>query len=81
MQSTTKKLAVWAAVVAAILMIPLLTNAPWTGGDFIFAGTVLFGAGLIYVLTTKNMGDKTHRIATGIAVALAVGLIWAWAVA
>lgn len=81
MQKTTKRLSVWALVVAAILMIPLLAKAPWTVGDFVFAGVVLFGAAALYELVTKNLSSKNHRIAVGLGVLAVVVLIWAWAVA
>ncbi len=79
--NTTKRLGMWAALVASILMLPLLANAPWTISDFIFAGVVLFGSASVYEFTTKNMNNKTHRMVVGIGVLTVVLLIWAWAVA
>ena len=80
MPSTTKRLSVWAAVAAGILTIPLLTNAPWTGSDFVFAGVVLFGAAAVYELATRTVTDKNRRIAIGVAVLFVLFLIWGWAV-
>lgn len=77
----TKRLSIWALVVAGILMIPLLANAPWTVFDFVFAGVILFGAATIFELATKNMKDSTHKIVIGILVAGTVICIWAMAVA
>lgn len=77
----TKRLSMWAVVVAAILAIPLLAKFPWTLGDFIFAGAILFGAASAYEITTGNMTNKMHRVAVGAAAAFIVLLIWAWAVA
>lgn len=76
-----KRLSIWALVVAAILAIPLVFRAPWTIGDFIFAGVVLFGAASIYEFVTRNIYNATHRILVGLAVAAVVFLIWGWAVA
>lgn len=81
MQKTVKRLGVWAVIVAAILMIPFLAGFPWTQGDYVFAGIVLFGAATVYEMATKSRSDKMHRIAVGAAVAMAVFLIWGWAVA
>lgn len=80
-KNITKRLGIWAVVVAGILMIPLILKAPWTGSDFVFAGVVLFGSASVYEFTTYNMKNKTHRLFVGIAVALVILLIWAWAVA
>lgn len=79
--NTVRRLTVWAAVVAAVLMIPFVTKAPWTGSDYVFAGIVLYGCAAAYELATKNMSNRMHRVAVGVAVAMVVLLIWAWAVA
>ena len=59
MQNTIKRLGMWSAFVAAMLMIPLLamqfTDAVvWTPFDFTVAGALLFSAGFVYVLATGN---------------------------
>jgi hypothetical protein len=71
----------WAVVVAAVLMIPLLAKAPWTGSDFVFAGVVLFGLAIAYELITKNMTNPKHRIAVGVGAFFVIVLIQAWAAA
>lgn len=78
---TVKRLTCWAALVAAILMIPLVTKAPWTGGDYVFAGVVLFGAASVYELSTRAMRDPKRRFAVGAVVLIFVLGIWAAAVA
>lgn len=80
-KNITKRLAVWAIVVAGILLIPLLTKVPWTVGDFIFAGVVLYGCASFYELTTRSIENKMQRVVVGFAVAMALILIWGWAVA
>ncbi len=80
MHKTLKRLGVWALVVAAILAIPFFGKWPWTSSDFIFAGTVLFGAATLFELVTSQMKNKTHRIVVGVGVLGLVLLIWAWAV-
>ncbi len=80
MRNTRKRLTVWAIIVGAILMIPLVTRAPWTTGDFIFGAVVLFGCATVYELTTRNMCNKNHRIAVGVIVATTLVCIWGLAV-
>lgn len=79
-KSMTKRLSIWAAIVAAILMIPFVTKAPWTGSDYVFAGTVLFGAASIYEFTTRKMTNPNHRIIVGITVITVLIFIWGLAV-
>ena len=79
--NVAKRLGVWALVVALILLIPLVGQAPWTLMDFIFSGVVLFGLATSYEVVTQHMIKRTHRIATGIIVLFILMLIWAWAVA
>lgn len=80
-KNVAKRLSVWAGIVAAILAIPFFTKAPWTAGDYIFAGVVLFGSATVYEVTTRNIEDSRHRFAVGAAVAFVLMAIWAWAVA
>jgi hypothetical protein len=81
LQNTTRRLAAWAAVVAVLLIVPVLGNRlvdGWNWGplDFVFAGTLLFGAGVTYDLVAR-MGDSTaYRAAVGIAVATGLVLVW-----
>lgn len=81
MKNIIKKLSIWAIVVVGILMIPVVTKAPWTSSDFIFAGIVLFGCATVYELATRNMSNRNHRILVGIAVIAFIGLVIAWAAA
>lgn len=75
-----KRLGIWALVVASILAIPLLTRSPWTLGDFVFAGVVLFGSATVYEFTTRNMTNKIHRIAVGVTIFIVIIAIWGLAV-
>ncbi|MBA3633450.1 MAG: hypothetical protein H0W58_11695 [Acidobacteria bacterium] len=78
-RNITKRLSVWAAIVAAVLMIPLLAKAPWSAGDFVFGAVVLFASATVYELATRNMSNKKHRIAVGVAVLAAIALVIVWA--
>jgi hypothetical protein len=76
-----RRLAAWAAVVALILLIPVVAmqfSEEWHWGlfDFVFAGTVLFGAALAYELIAQKGGTAAYRAAVGLAVATAVVLVW-----
>lgn len=76
-----KRLSVWAVVVVAILMIPFVANAPWTGSDFVFAGVVLFVLATIYELATRNMTNPKHRAIVAAIVLFMLVLVQAWAAA
>jgi uncharacterized membrane protein YgdD (TMEM256/DUF423 family) len=70
-----------ALATALILLIPLVAmqftdEVNWSLSDFIIMGILLFGSGLVYVLTTRNMNDAKHRIAVGAIVLIALLLIW-----
>ena len=75
------RIAAWAAVVALILLIPLIAMQfsdewNWDLFDFVFAGALLFGAGLTYELVAKKGGTTAYRAAVGVAVATALILVW-----
>jgi hypothetical protein len=61
---------------AALLMIPLLARFPWSLGDFIVMGALLFGTGLTYVLISRLSDSLAYRAAVGLAVAAGFLLIW-----
>jgi hypothetical protein len=75
MQSITRRLVVWAAVVALILLVPLLARWNWPPFAFAFWGALLFGTGLAFELIARK-GGTAYRVATGIAVAAALVLFW-----
>lgn len=86
MQNITRRLIVWAVVVALILLIPLVLTLlgsgvdgegwHWTLFDFVFMGTLLFGTGLAYELVARNAGTIAYRAAVGVALAAAFLLVW-----
>ena len=75
------KVLVWIAFATGlILLVPLLAmqftdEVAWTLLDFVTAGTLVFGAGLVFVLTARTM--PKYRALTGIAIAVAVIYVWA----
>lgn len=65
----------WGAV-ALILLLPLVTGAPWTTFDYIVAGGLLGGAGLVLELVVRASGSLAYRAGAGLAVAAAILLVW-----
>lgn len=68
--------------VAFLLLIPLIamqfTNEiSWTPFDFIIAGILLLGTGLIFDLVIRNIKNIKYQIAISVAVLIILLLIWA----
>ena len=59
-----------------ILLIPLLAEWPWTLADFVFAGAMIFGTGITFVLVARQAVSTAYRAAVGIALAAAFILVW-----
>lgn len=86
MQGLTKRLSIWAIVVAIVLIIPLVLTLlgsgvdgdgwHWTFFDFVFMGTILFGACVVYELVAGKMNNGLYRKAVGLSVVTAVLLVW-----
>ena len=75
------KVFIWIALaVGLIMLIPLIamqitTDVSWTLLDFITAGTLLFGTGLLFVFAAR----KLPRYRVIIAIVLAIALLYLWA--
>lgn len=76
-----KRLTIWAGIVTAILSIPLILNAPWTGLDYTAAGVVLYGSAVIFEVTTQHMNSSLQKFLVGFTVCMFIVFFWAWAVA
>ena len=81
MQNITRRLVVWAVVVALILMIPLVAmqftgEVNWDLFDFVVMGGLLFGVGLAYELVARRSGKTVYRIAFGVGLVTAFLLAW-----
>jgi hypothetical protein len=74
--NTHRSVAGVALATAFILLIPLLAGWPWNLADFVFAGALIFGTGLTYVLAARNAGNTAYRAAVGVALAAAFLLVW-----
>ena len=66
-----------AFILLLLLLAMQITNEMnWTLFDFAFAGALIFGTGLTYVLVTRKAGNMAYRFAVGIALAAVFILIW-----
>jgi hypothetical protein len=70
-----------AFVTVLLLLIPLAGNQfvegwNWSLFDFVWAGTLFFGSGLLYELVSRKMSSGVYRAAVGLAVVTAFLLIW-----
>ena len=70
-----RRMAAWVAA-ALLLLLPLIAGAPWSVGDFILAGILLFGSLGAYEVAARISGDSAYRAAAGVAIAAAFLLIW-----
>lgn len=66
---------------AFILLLPLLAmqftdEVVWDLADFVVAGALLVGTGLMYELVARRGGNIAYRAAVGIALAAALLLVW-----
>lgn len=77
-----KTVLVIALATAALLSIPLVAmqftdEVNWTLSDFIVAGALLFGTGLIYEFTVRKTQNTSNRIIIAIVLGGAFLLVWA----
>ena len=74
------KVLIWVALATGfVLLVPMLAmrftdEVAWTLLDFVAAGTLMFGAGLLFILASRTR--PKYRAIIGIA--LAVALIYVW---
>ena len=69
-------------ITALLLLLPLIAmqftkEVNWTLSDFVVAGVLLFGTGLICELAIRKIKNTKYRIVTIIAVLLVLLLVWA----
>lgn len=70
-----------ALIVGLLLLIPLAamqfsTEVTWTGSDFVFAGILLFGAGMAYELISRRSANFVYKAGTAVGVGTGLILIW-----
>ena len=72
----------WVVLAAAfILMLPLVAmqvtdEVGWDAFDFIVAGVLLVGTGLLFQLALRKSGHIAYRAAAGVGLAAALILVW-----
>ena len=71
-----------ALITVGLLMIPAIAmqfsdEMNWGPGDFLAAGALLFGTGLLYVLITERTTNRSARIAVGAGLAASLLAVWA----
>ncbi|HRH42167.1 MAG TPA: hypothetical protein PKY82_11120 [Pyrinomonadaceae bacterium] len=62
--------------VGILLLIPVIAQFPWTPIDFIVAGVLLLGTGLMCELVLRTVTKSVYRIALCAGILLALALIW-----
>jgi hypothetical protein len=85
-QNVTKRLTIWALIIAFILMIPLVLTLlgsgvdgegwHWTLSDFLIMGVAMFGIGLAYELVARRSDKTVYRAAFTIGLVTAFLLFW-----
>lgn len=75
------RIAAW-SLVALMLVAPLVamqftTEVNWTTSDFVLAGALLIGAGLLIELVLWKARGNAVRIGAALAIVAAVLVIWA----
>lgn len=77
-----KRLMIIVLVVALLLLIPLIAmqftgEVNWDETDFIVAGALLLGTGLLIELVMRKVTKVKHRVVLCGAVLFALFLVWA----
>ncbi len=77
-----KRLIIIVLTIAILLLIPLTAmqftdEVNWTLFDFVVAGTLLLGTGLMCELAIRKINKIKYRIAICVALLVALLLIWA----
>lgn len=68
---------VLAVLLAPMIAMRLTSEVNWGIEDFLFAGALLVGAGLVIELAVARISSRAVRLAIAALVVLAVLLIWA----
>ncbi len=81
MTTANKRLVIIILSAFLILLVPLCAmlfthEVNWTVLDFIVAGTLLFGAGLLCELALRKVKTIKYRIIICIAILLLFALVW-----
>jgi hypothetical protein len=74
------RIAAWAGA-AILLLLPLAAmqfsnEVNWGLGDFVLAGALVVGTGLLLELAVRAQGSLAYRLAAGLALGAALLLVW-----
>lgn len=80
-QTVAKSLSLVVLATALLLLVPLVAmqftgEVAWTLSDFLIAGALLAGTGLAFVISMRKLSTTRSRLAAGVALALALLLVW-----
>lgn len=80
--SLPKSLLLLALATGLLLLIPLVAmqftqEVNWTFSDFVFAGVLLFGTGLTYLLIARKWNSTAYKLGVGVGVVASLMLVWA----
>jgi hypothetical protein len=64
------------SVPVLLLLLPLVTGAPWTRSDYVIMGALFLIAGIGVEGAVWASGDTAYRLGAGAAIATAFLLIW-----
>ncbi len=76
-----KRIVIIALIVAFVLLIPLLAmqfieQVQWALGDFILAGVLLFGVGILINFVMLRVRGRFYRIALVAGIGIGLVLVW-----
>ena len=75
------RITLWAAI-AGLLLLPAVatrttTGFNWTATDFVFAGVLLIGAGVLFEIAMWTLRTPLYRVVAGFAILGLLLTIWA----
>lgn len=71
----TQRISIIAGVMLIALSIPFIFKWPWTSSDFVVAGILIFGTGLLIDLALRKFGKNRMWVVAGIVFLF----LWLWA--
>ncbi len=77
-----KRLKIILFIIALLLLIPFVAmqfteEVNWQAGDFVVAGVLLLGTGLLCELVLRNVTKTSYRIVLCMTILILLFLIWA----
>jgi len=77
-----KRLKIILFIIALLLLIPFVAmqfteEVNWQAGDFVVAGVLLLGTGLLCELVLRNVTKTSYRIVLCMTILVLLFLIWA----